>query len=264
MDYDSSTKFISSLAKFLQSLCNGYVEFDNGVEVIGHIYLSVDTGKKIDYILNEKVCKTDENSVTFISNSFHAQPAEKPKPTSKKSRPDVDSKSQDDTVEIDSDSNNSQTEPKSTNHGTLSRNANRNLSSPSHKQGKRPSSPLKSGRHSPSFKRSRTEDQSHTNDNGLSAPSPAADPNRGSISVASEGHLLGTEYGDSYQQSFNQGEDENLTEQSEEQDIKPNIDTDVTFVKEEFAPSSQLEGKIMTFFFILGGAEKKTMQAFIF
>ncbi|XP_012936578.1 uncharacterized protein LOC101845285 isoform X14 [Aplysia californica] len=83
MDFDSSSKFISSLAKFLQSLCNGYVEFDNGVEVIGHIYLNVDTGKKIDYILNEKVCKTDENSVTFISNSFHAQPAEKPKPAPK-------------------------------------------------------------------------------------------------------------------------------------------------------------------------------------
>ncbi|GFR65869.1 hypothetical protein ElyMa_005542500 [Elysia marginata] len=80
MDFDSSSKFISSLAKFLQSLCNGYVEFNNGVEVIGHIYINVDTGKKIDYILNEKVCKTEENSVTFISNSFHAQPAEKPKP----------------------------------------------------------------------------------------------------------------------------------------------------------------------------------------
>jgi len=81
MDLDSSSKFISSLAKFLQSLCNGYVEFDNGVEVIGHIYINVDTGKKIDYILNEKVCKNDQNSVTFISNSFHATPAtvEKPK-----------------------------------------------------------------------------------------------------------------------------------------------------------------------------------------
>ena len=38
---------------------------------------------KIDYVLNEKVCKND-NSVTFISNSFHAQPAEKPKPVEKK------------------------------------------------------------------------------------------------------------------------------------------------------------------------------------
>ncbi|XP_025093273.1 transcription factor btd-like isoform X8 [Pomacea canaliculata] len=78
MDQESSSKFIGSLTKFLQSLCNGYVDFEDGVELIGHIYLSVDTGKKIDYILNEKVCKSD-NSVTFISNSFHAQPADKVK-----------------------------------------------------------------------------------------------------------------------------------------------------------------------------------------
>ena len=95
MDFDSSSKFISSLAKFLQSLCNGYVEFDNGVEVIGHIYLNVDTGKKIDYVLNEKVCKTDQNSVTFISNSFHATPAEKPKPAPVIEKPAEQDKSSD-------------------------------------------------------------------------------------------------------------------------------------------------------------------------
>lgn len=83
MNFDSSSKFISSLAKFLQSLCNGYVEYDHGVEVIGHISINVDKGKKLDYVLNEQVCKNEENSVTFISNSFHAQPAEKPKPESK-------------------------------------------------------------------------------------------------------------------------------------------------------------------------------------
>lgn len=83
MDVDSSSKFIASLTKFLQSLCNGYVDFENGVELVGHIYLSVDTGKKIDYILHEKVCKNDENSVTFISNSFHAQPFDKTKSQTK-------------------------------------------------------------------------------------------------------------------------------------------------------------------------------------
>ena len=75
MDQDASAKFMGSLTKFLQSLCNGYVEFDDGVELIGHIYLNVDAGKKsqkVNYFLNEKVCKND-NSVTFISNSFHAQ-----------------------------------------------------------------------------------------------------------------------------------------------------------------------------------------------
>ena len=111
MDFDSSSKFIASLAKFLQSLCNGYVDFDKGVEVIGHIYLNVDsdTGKKIDYVLNEKVCKND-NSVTFISNSFHAQPAEKPKPVEKK----MDKSGEDSVILNDS----GQGVPSSTNVGT--------------------------------------------------------------------------------------------------------------------------------------------------
>ncbi|XP_076469398.1 uncharacterized protein LOC143299761 isoform X15 [Babylonia areolata] len=79
MDSDSSTKFIGSLTKFLQSLCNGYVEFQRGVELVGHIYLSIDTGEKVDYILHERVSKNDENSVTFVSNSFHALPHDKEK-----------------------------------------------------------------------------------------------------------------------------------------------------------------------------------------
>ena len=90
MDEDSSAKFIGSLTKFLQSLCNGYVEFQKGVELVGHIYLSIDTGEKVDYILHEKVNKNDENSVTFVSNSFHAQPLveqDKNKTAAKKGAP---------------------------------------------------------------------------------------------------------------------------------------------------------------------------------
>lgn len=114
MDFDSSSKFIASLAKFLQSLCNGYVDFDKGVEVIGHIYINVDsdTGKKVDYVLNEKVCKND-NSITFISNSFHAQPAEKPKPQPKKTGPE---KQDEESIVMD---DSGQTVPNSTNVGTL-------------------------------------------------------------------------------------------------------------------------------------------------
>ena len=85
MDVDSSSKFIGSLTKFLQSLCNGYVEFQRGVELVGHIYLSIDTGEKVDYILHEKVSKNDENSVTFVSNSFHARPLDKDKDKEKTS-----------------------------------------------------------------------------------------------------------------------------------------------------------------------------------
>ncbi|BFY98968.1 hypothetical protein BsWGS_02008 [Bradybaena similaris] len=119
MDFDSSSKFISSLAKFLQSLCNGYVEFNSGVEVIGHIYLSVDTGKKIDYILNEKVCKTDENSVTFISNSFHAQPAEKPKPPVKAAPTPEPIKAAEMSPKIDEEDIIIMEEPQSKNTGTV-------------------------------------------------------------------------------------------------------------------------------------------------
>ncbi|XP_076460666.1 uncharacterized protein LOC143293570 [Babylonia areolata] len=89
MDEDSSTKFIGSLTKFLQSLCNGYVEFQKGVELVGHIYLSIDTGEKVDYILHEKVNKNDENSVTFVSNSFHAQPQNKDKTKETPSKSDA-------------------------------------------------------------------------------------------------------------------------------------------------------------------------------
>ncbi|XP_055895450.1 uncharacterized protein LOC106064207 isoform X14 [Biomphalaria glabrata] len=253
MDYDSSTKFISSLAKFLQSLCNGYVEFDSGVQVIGHLYLSVDTGKTIDYILNEKVCKTDENSVTFISNSFHAQPAERPKAQGKK------------IIEKDSkpeDANDNQTslpEPKSTNFGTLptrgaqnsphSQNFKRAFS-PSSKRTKDGSSPSKLGRLSPKHKKNRTEslDQNVSSqisnpasENSISSqPSPTTDGITAPISAQSTEAVHGSQYTDSYQQNFFQtGEDDNsMVDESEERDIKPSIDTDVTFIKEEFAPSS--------------------------
>ena len=127
MDVDSSAKFIGSLTKFLQSLCNGYVEFQKGVELVGHIYLSIDTGEKVDYILHEKVSKNDENSVTFVSNSFHAQPLveeDKNKTAAKKGAP---SQSDDDDIVI---VDQSKGELGSTNSGTVpSRGLNRSFSS---------------------------------------------------------------------------------------------------------------------------------------
>ncbi|XP_076469455.1 uncharacterized protein LOC143299846 [Babylonia areolata] len=124
MDADSSSKFISSLTKFLQSLCNGYVEFQRGVELCGHIYLSIDTGEKVDYILHEKVNKSDENSVTFVSNSFHAQPLDKTGP--KKDvplKPCVDDRDSDGDDDDDDDDimivDHSKDTPGSTNIGTI-------------------------------------------------------------------------------------------------------------------------------------------------
>ncbi|XP_076465044.1 uncharacterized protein LOC143296877 isoform X9 [Babylonia areolata] len=71
---ESAAKFINALIKSVQTLCHGYLDFQNGVEIIGHINLSVDKGNSLDYILKEKVCKNAENSTLFISNSFHAEP----------------------------------------------------------------------------------------------------------------------------------------------------------------------------------------------
>ena len=72
MDYDSTTKFITSLAKFLQSLCNGYVDFNNWVQINGHLILSVDSGETKEFVVNEKLCKTLRDDVSFLSNSYHA------------------------------------------------------------------------------------------------------------------------------------------------------------------------------------------------
>ncbi|XP_076466179.1 uncharacterized protein LOC143297647 [Babylonia areolata] len=102
MDDDSCGKFIGSLTKYLQSLCHSYVEFDSGVELVGHIYLHVDSGKKIDYVLNESVCKNGANVVKFTSNSYHAQPVEKKdkKDTPKKDSKESGKKNDDDDVII--------------------------------------------------------------------------------------------------------------------------------------------------------------------
>ena len=74
MGDEAAAKFINALIKSVQTLCHGYLDFQTGIEIIGHINLSVDKGTSLDYILKEKVCKNAENSTLFISNSFHAEP----------------------------------------------------------------------------------------------------------------------------------------------------------------------------------------------
>ena len=69
MDSESSTKFINSLAKYLQSLCNGCVNFNDWVQVTGHLYICVDTGKIVKYIVNEKLSKSLNTNITFTSRS---------------------------------------------------------------------------------------------------------------------------------------------------------------------------------------------------
>ena len=77
MDYGTSAQFVSALVKSLQTLCNGYVEFDTWVQVRGQLYLSTDTGKTIEFVIDEKVCKTTEYSVSYTSNRSMAPRAER-------------------------------------------------------------------------------------------------------------------------------------------------------------------------------------------
>ena len=60
MDYGTSAQFVTSLVKSLHVMCNGYVEFDTWVQVRGQLYLDTDTGKSIEFVIDEKVCKTNE------------------------------------------------------------------------------------------------------------------------------------------------------------------------------------------------------------
>ncbi|XP_050398197.1 uncharacterized protein LOC126816065 isoform X2 [Patella vulgata] len=78
MNNDVASKFINSIVKNLQLLCHSDVNFNENVEIIGHLYLNVDSNSKYNYFVNEKVCKNDESSTVFVSNSFHAEPVKKP------------------------------------------------------------------------------------------------------------------------------------------------------------------------------------------
>ncbi|RUS74168.1 hypothetical protein EGW08_018083, partial [Elysia chlorotica] len=236
MDFDSSSKFVASLAKFLQSLCNGYVDFDKGVEVIGHIHINVDSdlGKKVDYVLNERVCKND-NSITFISNSFPAQPAEKPQPPSKKAQEsDKNDGEQDESGQM---------VPSSTNVGTIG--AYRNAAS-------RGSS--SDGMYAPGAKRPRSPHHRNVASSGSPAlgkhgmsQSPRYQDSSGPSAKVGRTDMHSTSLGgESYEGDnvFQSGGDEedyssNYGDPNSEIDQKPVIDPDISIVKEEYMASQQ-------------------------
>lgn len=71
----AAAKFISSLVKSLQILCNGQVEFNECIELVGHINVKVDKIHKFDYIVDEQVSReANDSSTTFLSNSYHSSP----------------------------------------------------------------------------------------------------------------------------------------------------------------------------------------------
>ncbi|GFO13611.1 hypothetical protein PoB_004011600 [Plakobranchus ocellatus] len=228
MDFDSSAKFVASLAKFLQSLCNGYVDFDKGVEVIGHIHINVDSdlGKKVDYVLNERVCKND-NSITFISNSFPAQPAEKPQPPPKKPEPEKDESEQ--SLVMDGSG---QMAPNSTNVGTIGqyRNVGGRVNSGDgiYSSGsKRPRSPNQHRNMgltgSPSFSKHGMSQSPRYQDSG----GPSAKMGRPDNSLNESDNV------------FQSGGDEEDYGDQSEIDQKPVIDPDISIVKEEYLASQQ-------------------------
>ncbi|XP_013074181.2 uncharacterized protein LOC106060741 isoform X1 [Biomphalaria glabrata] len=82
----AATKFISSLVRSLQILCNGQVEFNESIELVGHINVKIDHIYKFDYIVDEQVSKEGEDSsTTFLSNSYHS--CRPTKQTHKKANP---------------------------------------------------------------------------------------------------------------------------------------------------------------------------------
>ncbi|KAI8789841.1 glutenin, high molecular weight subunit PW212 isoform X32, partial [Biomphalaria glabrata] len=248
MDFDSSSKFIASLAKFLQSLCNGYVDFDKGVEVIGHIYINVDsdTGKKVDYVLNEKVCKND-NSITFISNSFHAQPAEKPKPLPKKI-PESEKQNEDTIVMEDS----GPTVPNSTNVGTMGsfRNTPRGGTqditfTPG---SKRPRTPplrrnLSSGKSGSPASKHMSPSTRYQDSGGPSTKISRSDIPPSPLNnsgVGSEDYDNPNVFQSGGEEDDSQNYSSNFLEQnSSDLDQKPVIDPDISIVKEEYMSSQQ-------------------------
>lgn len=74
MDADTATRFITSLTKSLQSIIHGCLDFEKDIELGGYVYLRVDNAQRVDYVLSEKMQKSGVNSMTFLSNSFHALP----------------------------------------------------------------------------------------------------------------------------------------------------------------------------------------------
>ncbi|XP_070210771.1 uncharacterized protein [Littorina saxatilis] len=75
-DMDTAARFITSLTKALQAVIHGSLDFSKHIEVGGYLYVRVDNSERVDYVLSEKLQKSDVNSMTFLSNSFHALPPE--------------------------------------------------------------------------------------------------------------------------------------------------------------------------------------------
>ena len=67
-------RFLSSLTQYLQQLCHESVDFDKFAVVTGHLFLTLDNDKDIEFNVNETVYKTENNVIEYMSNSHHLPP----------------------------------------------------------------------------------------------------------------------------------------------------------------------------------------------
>ena len=67
------TSLNDSLSDSLHSLCDDSDVFDSGMEIVGYINFNIDRSTKLHYVLDERVERSINDSVTYDSNSFLAQ-----------------------------------------------------------------------------------------------------------------------------------------------------------------------------------------------
>ena len=83
MDEDSSSQFLSSLSQFIQTLLQGYSQFDHWVRLSGSLYFTSDAGhsSSLDFVIDEKIFMSTgtsslSNPLSMISSSFCRKPTE--------------------------------------------------------------------------------------------------------------------------------------------------------------------------------------------
>jgi len=59
---------MTAVSQFLHSLLNGRIEFGQSLQLTGQVYLTVDSSQALECTLDEKVCKTNTNTV-ILTNS---------------------------------------------------------------------------------------------------------------------------------------------------------------------------------------------------
>ena len=63
--------FLSSLTLFLQTqLCESYLQSGNLLHCTGHLYLTLEAGDSVEFIVDEQILKTDDRQILHKSRSL--------------------------------------------------------------------------------------------------------------------------------------------------------------------------------------------------